>query len=74
MPLENFRAAIMRLCDPKRGILTKTNPRTATFRNDDLISVKENFNCATIKINYIPLKIVKKKNMEPTEEEINHAK
>ena len=65
---------MMRLCDPKRGILTKTNPRNANFRDDDLISVKVNFTSATIKINYIPLKVVKKKSMEPTVEELSYAK
>ena len=74
MPLKNFRAAMIRLCDPKKGILTKTNPRNAIFRDDDVISVKENFNSATIKINYIPLKVVKKKSLEPTVEDLNHAK
>ena len=55
MPLEKFKASMIKLCHPQHGILKKSNPRTTNFADDESISVKENFSSAKIKINFIPI-------------------
>ena len=61
---------MVKLCHPQTGILKKSNPRTSNFVDEESISVNENFSSAKIKINYIPIKTVKKKIALPTQEEL----
>ena len=66
MSAEKFKAAMVKLCHPQTGILKKTNPRNSNFVDEDSVSVNEDFSSAKIKINFIPIKSVKKKIAEPT--------
>ena len=70
MPLEKFKAAMVKLCHPQSGILKKRNPKNSNFVDDESISINESFSSAKIKINFIPIKSVKKKIAEPTSEEL----
>ena len=73
MPVENFKGAMMRLCDPKVKVLLK-KVNKPVFGNDEPIRLNPKFNSPSIKINLMPQKTVKKKTVEPSEEEKAQSK
>ena len=72
MPVENFKAAMMRLCDPKVKVLLK-KVNKPVFGDDEPIRCNPKFASNAIKHNLIPQKTVKKKTVEPSAEEQKQA-
>ena len=68
MPVENFKGAMMRLCDPKIKVLLK-KVNKPVFNDDETIKCNPKFASNVIKQNLIPQKTVKKKTAEPSQEE-----
>lgn len=68
MPEEQFKAAMMRLCDPKIKVLAK-EVNKPIFGDNEKIKVNAKFNSNTIRCNLIPQKVVKKKTLVQTEDE-----
>lgn len=69
MPEENFKASMMKLCDPKIKVLSK-EVNKPVFREDEKIKVNEKFNSKMIKMNIIPVKTFKKTTTEKSPEEV----
>ena len=65
---EQFRAAMMRFCDPKVKVLLK-EVNKPVFGEHEKIKVNPKFASNSIRCNLIPQKVVKKKNTEATAEE-----
>ena len=70
---EQFRAAMMRFCDPKIKVLLK-EVNKPVFGEHEKIKVNPKFASNSIRCNLIPQKVVKKKNTEATAEESAQAK
>ena len=68
MPPENFKAGMIRMCDPKIKLLLK-KVNKPTFGDDEPIKPNPKFTSNAIKNNLIPVKSVKRKQVEPTEDE-----
>ena len=73
MPAENSKAGMIRMCDPKVKLLLK-KVNKPTFGDDEPIKPNPKFTSNAIKNNLIPQKSVKRKQVEPTEEEQKQAK
>ena len=74
MSIDNFKDGMMKLCEPKKNILTKSNPKKPTFTNIDYVMFNKEHKNRAAKINYIPSKSKKKKTLEPTTEELSMQK
>ena len=68
MPEENFKAAMMRMCDPKVRLLNK-EIKKPIFNDNEKISVNAAYKSPSIKVNLIPVKKIVKKEAKMTEEE-----
>ena len=69
MPAENFKAAMMRLCDPKVKVLLKRINKPV-FNDDEQITCNLKYSSNSIKQNLIPHKSTKKKGTGASEEEM----
>ena len=74
MGAEQFRAAMLRLCDPKLKVLLKQELNKPTFGETEKIKINPKFTSNAIRNSLVPLKIVKKKTTEATVEESAQAK
>ena len=72
MPVENFKAAMMRLCDPKVKVLLK-KVNKPVFGEDEPIKCNPKFSSNAIKQNLIPQRTLKRKTAEASEEEQKQA-
>lgn len=71
---EKFKPAMMKLCNPKIKVLSKTVPKPQ-FGDDEKIKVNQNFNSKTIKTNIMPeTKITAPKQEETSANEKQIAK
>jgi len=70
---EQFKACMMKLCDPKLKVLNK-EVNKPVFDANEKIRVNEKFKSAAVRNNLIPQKVVKKKTTEATAEESQQAK
>ena len=68
MPPESFKAAMMRLCNPKVKLLKK-EVNKPVFGDNEKININPAFASNSIRVNFIPQKVVKKKTTEATTEE-----
>lgn len=68
MRMEQFKPAMMKLCEPKVQVLSK-EIKKPVFEKTEKIKVNPKFAQNNIRLNLIPQKIVKKKTTEATAEE-----
>ena len=64
MPEENFKASMMKLCDPKIRVLIKENLKKPVFLENEKIKINNNFKPQMIKMNIIPVKTFKKATVQ----------
>ena len=70
MSIDNFRNGMLKLCEPGRNFLNKSNPKKPSFTETDTISLNLRFNNNLVKCNFIPTKTKKKATLEPTPDEL----
>ena len=68
MPEENFKAGMMRMCDPKIKLLKK-EVNKPVFNPNEKININPAFKSQNIRLSLIPVKTHKKKNTQETAEE-----
>ena len=66
MSIENLRASMEALCEPKKNILNKKNPKDKKFKPDDWIMLNLKYDNKSVKCSFVFSKGKKKKNVEPT--------
>lgn len=74
MSVENFKQGMLKLCEPGKNFLNKSNPKKPTFNDNDTISLNLQFDSRSVRCNFIPSKTKKKVTLEPTADEVTMQK
>ena len=65
---------MMKLCEPGKNFLIKSNPKKPTFNDNDTVSLNLRFDNKSVRCNFIPSKTKKKVTLEPTADEVTQEK
>ena len=74
MSVDNFKQGMLKLCEPGKNFLNKSNPKKPTFNDNDTISLNLQFDNRSVRCNFIPSKTKKKVTLEPTADEVTMQK